>query len=197
MEEVLDAVERMLRDALRKGRPSGVEWEVVNLYRGTDDPRNKTEALKAACLSGWESFEKCVDALPHDGPLSLEEAAGLLIHRAYLRKRRADYRDDQVARQVSRANVRGRDGEFRPFDPPAPACGDESLKKLEGLIADLLEERSVRDRLVFDLFLHGHTYEAIVEQVKAALPGESSSIAGVSRIVNRFRDELRARLEEA
>jgi serine/threonine protein kinase len=195
MAEVLSAVEQMLRGALRKGRPTGVEWEVIDLYRNADDSRGKTESLLAACLEGWEEFVGALDALPQERPLSLDEVAALLIHRAYLRKRREDYWDRHMSEQVDRANVRGPDGELLPFDPPAPGGGEDALKQLEELIANLLEGRSVRERMVLDLYLNGHTYAAIVEKVKESLPGEPISQPTVSRIVERFRDELRSRLE--
>jgi hypothetical protein len=187
----------MLRTALRKGRPQGVEWEVLDLYRDTDDSTGKTLALLGACLSGWESLAPDLEAIiQQEGPLSLEEIAALLIHRTHLRKRRREYRDRQMAQQVDRANVRGPDGELLPFDPQAPGEREELLKNLEELIAELLEERSVRDRMVLDLWLNGHTYKAIVERAQAALPNEPISEPTVSRIVDRFRDDLRDRLAE-
>jgi hypothetical protein len=197
LEELCRAVEQMLRTALRKGRPRGVEWEVVDLYRDTDDSTGRTLAVLGACLSGWESLAPDLEALAgQEGPLSLEDIAALLIHRTHLRKRRRDYRDQQMARQVDRANVRAPDGEILPFDPQAPEERQDFLKNLEELIATLLAERSVRDRMVLDLYLHGHTYAAIVEAVQAALPDERLSQPTVSRIVERFRDELRARLKD-
>jgi chromatin segregation and condensation protein Rec8/ScpA/Scc1 (kleisin family) len=197
MEDVIKETEKLLRAALQKGRPEGIEWKAVKLYHDTDDSKGKTAAMLAACLSNWESLvqqlERCST---EDEPLSVEEVTARLVHRSHLRKRRKNYRDKQMDQQTARANVRSDDKEFRPFDPPAPEDGEISLKDLEEEIALLLEKRSIRDRMVLELWLDEYTYEEIVEKIKATLPSEPICPATVTRIVQRFRDELRGRLEE-
>ena len=128
--------------------------------------------------------------------MSLTEVSERLIHRAYLHKRRRGYRDKQMGQQIARANVRGEDGELLPFNPPAPQEGEIFLEDLEEVIALVLKDRSVRDRMILEMRLDELTYEAIVEKIKAALPRESISQATVSRVVERFRDELRGHLED-
>jgi hypothetical protein len=198
MSDVIKAVEDLVRDALQKGRPRRTEeWEAVALYKDAEDSTARTAAMLGACLSSWESYVQSLgNSLQQDGPISMHDFVRGLIHHAFLRKRRADYRAQQMAEQIDRANVRGPDGEQIPFDPPAPDEPEELLKKVAEEIADLLRDQSVRDRLVLGLHLDGNTYEAIVKEVQTALPNERISISTVSRIVERFTDGLRARLEK-
>lgn len=197
LEDVLHETEKLLRAALQKGRPQGIEKEAVKLYHDTDDSKGKTAAMLAACLSNWNSLVQQLNLCSEeDLPLSLEEVTVWLIHRAYLHKRRKGYQNKKMDQQIARANVRGQDGELLPFDPPAAAERKIFLEDLEEVIALVMKEHSVRDRMVLELWLDEHTYEEVVAKIKAELPGEAISQATVSRIVERFRDELRGRLEE-
>ncbi|HTU21907.1 MAG TPA: hypothetical protein VMG10_27965 [Gemmataceae bacterium] len=197
LEDVLKATEQLLRTALQKGTPKGIEREAVKLYHDTEDSKGKTAAMLGACLSSWESLVGQLNvSSEEDRPLSLTEVSERLIHRAYLHKRRRGYRDKQMGQQIARANVRGEDGELLPFNPPAPQEGEIFLEDLEEVIALVLKDRSVRDRMILEMRLDELTYEAIVEKIKAALPRESISQATVSRVVERFRDELRGHLED-
>ncbi len=194
--DVIEATEQLLRTALRAGRPHGVQWEVTELYRAADASRHKTEALLAACLSDWHSFVRDLENAG-DEPLSLDQVTTLLVHRAYNRHRRKEYRDKQMAKQVEHAHVRGRDGEQLPFDPPARSS-DEALKNLSEEIAFLMAERSLRDRLIIELrYFGGFAPAEIIPRVRAACPEASISAATISRVLQKFEDELRPRLEPA
>jgi len=198
METVIADVEKLLKAALQEGRPTKTpEREAVELYQGTSDPRGKTAAMLAACLSDWPSFARHLDNSGRDeGPLTMDEITALLVHRVYLRKRRTEYRDDQMHGQLRRANVRGGNGEFIAFDPEDPRNWEQSMNELREEIAYVLGGRSVRDRMVLELWLNQHTGKAIVEMIEKDLPGHRISEATVSRIVERFQDELRGRMDE-
>jgi len=191
---LVDRAMEVLREALRAGRPAGVAREAVKIHR---DNENDTKATAAAFLSAWTSFARNLDdAADSPESLTLPELTARLIHRTYLRKRRKDYRDRQMADQVERANVRGNDGRYLPFDPQDPIEQNELMKNLPDEIASVLSGWSVRDRMVLELWLdREHTYEKIVEAIKTALPGQPISTATVQRIVERFCDEMRGRLD--
>lgn len=185
---LLDRAMNLIRAALREGR----RCPAVELYRGNE---NDTKATAAALLSAWETFARDLDDGDLAESLGLPELAALFIRRAHNRMRRRDYRDRQVADQVIRAHPYGPDGEPLPFDPADPHQREEVLKNLPVEIAEVVQTRSERDRLVIDLWLGEHTYEDIVERVRGVLPGEPISLATVQRIVERFRDDMRGRLE--
>jgi hypothetical protein len=197
MAEVLREAETLLRAALQEGRPKGTSWEVVRLYHDTDQSRGKTEAVLAACLSNWQGVAQHIDeAMQEDRPLEIGEITSMLIHKAFLRKRCKDYRDRQMAEQVARAKVTGSNGEYLPFDPADLGERKQSLKLFGEEIALVLKERSVRDRMVIELRADGYSPREIVDKVKAALPDEPMSEPTVSRIIQRFGDDLRRLLDD-
>jgi hypothetical protein len=128
--------------------------------------------------------------------VSMADLAALFIQRAYNRMRRQNAADRRLAHQVAQGQVRGKDGDLLPFDPAAPPPSEELVKILHEEIAVLLQERSGRDRLVIELWLDGLIYEKIVERVRLDLPDEAVSTATISRIIDRFRDDLHHRLRE-
>lgn len=195
---LLDEVMRLIHDALQEGRPKGIAWEAKRLYEGSDDPRHKSDATKAAFLSNWSSFARYLaEVRPETEALDKEAIAALFIHHTFNRWRRKTYRDKQMDRQVARANVDGQDGDNLPFDPEDRKAREESVKNLHEVIASILGKRSVRDRMVLELkYFAELNYTAIVQEVKKALPGEPISPAAISRIVEHFVDELRDRLKD-
>lgn len=187
---LLERAMDLIRGALREGRRNAA----AKLYRGNE---NDTKATAGALLSAWETFAHHLDCDEEMlESVSMAELAALLIRRAYNRMRRKDYGDRKLADQVARSRVRGKDGDLLPFDPAAPPQTDDVVKILPEEIAAVLRQRSERDRLVIELWLDGDVYEKIVECVRATLPEEAVSTATISRIIDRFRDDLHQRLRE-
>jgi hypothetical protein len=186
---LVDHAITLLREALQQGRRT----DAVRLYRGH---ANDTAATAAAILSAWQTFARHPDEEELPEMVSMTDLAARFIRRACQRMRRKDYRDQQMAEQVARGHPRGSAGQYLPFDPADPREREEVMKNLPLEIEEVLGERSERDRRVVELWVEGHTYEEIVERVRAELPGEPVSAATVHRIIERFRDEMRGRLED-
>jgi hypothetical protein len=47
MLELLEEAMKLIRAALKEGRPHGIAWEAKRLYEGSDDPGHKSEATEA------------------------------------------------------------------------------------------------------------------------------------------------------
>ncbi|MCI0456721.1 MAG: hypothetical protein L0Z62_07050 [Gemmataceae bacterium] len=185
----LEEAIRCLREALREGRRD----DATKLYRGH---QNDTEAMTAALLSVWQTFV--------DHPGSFEELsesatdvdiAGFFMRLACRRMRRKRHADQRVAAQVAWASVRGMEGDILPFDPEDPKGNDEFVKNTRREIAEVLGKRSPHERFVIEMRMAGYTGREIVERVKEEFPDAPNSAATVSRIWDRFRDELWARLK--
>jgi hypothetical protein len=198
MLELLDEAMKLIRAALKEGRPHGIVWEAKRLYEASDDPSHKSEATKAAFLSNWPSFARYLaEAGQETESLSKEQIAVIFIHHTFKRWRRKTYRDKQMDGQVARGYVPGEDGELMPFNPEDRKAREESVKNLQEEIAFILGKRSVRDRMVLEMKYFGElNHASIVQEVRKVLPGEPISPATISRIVERFADELRDRLNE-
>ena len=198
MLEMLAEAMRLIRAALKEGRPKGIAWEARRIYEGADDPSHKSLAAQAALLSDWPSFAQYLAGAGQDTEvLNKEQVAGLFIHHTFNRWRRKIRRDKQMERQVARANVSREDGEILPWDPVDPDARKESLKNLREEIAIILGKRSERDRLVLEMkYFGGLNYVTIVQEVRKVLPEESISESTISRIVDRFEDELLERSKE-
>jgi hypothetical protein len=191
MLQLLREAMNLVHQALREGRRN----DATQLYHGNDGDSLATEG---ALLSAWSSFAGQLDAeaeLPET--VTMPELAARFIHKTYNRWRRKKRRDDQMNQQTARGQTRDADGASTPLDF-ADHRQPEELKNLSlelgEVIKKVLGTRSVRDRLVIELWIEGHTYEVIVERVQAALPKARISPATVQRIVERFRDEMRGEL---
>jgi hypothetical protein len=186
---LLDHAMNLIRTALRAGTRNAA----TQLYRGNEDD---SLATKGALLSAWETF---VQDLDQGGPLpdavGMPELAARFVRRAYNRMRRQQYRERRMQEELSAGRGRDAEGELLTFDPPDVAGQAEILKILPLEIAEVLGEQPERERRVLELWLQEHTYAEIVRQVKEELPGTAISQPMVSRIVNRFTDEMRGRLE--
>jgi hypothetical protein len=203
MLDLLQVAMDLIHKALREGRRN----DGTQLYRGN---ANDTAATAAALLSAWPSFAGQLDAeaeLPET--VTLPELAVRFIRKAYNRMRRQKRRQDQMTDQVARGQTRDTNGEqtLLDFADPRhkevadPLQKQEWVENLTRVIGEVVGSRSERDRLVIELWLEGHadeeiTYKKIVERVGAELPKAPISITGVCRILDRFKDEMRGRLEE-
>ncbi|MFO0863747.1 MAG: hypothetical protein U0744_03665 [Gemmataceae bacterium] len=195
--ELVEAVKKFLADALSGDAATGPSREAAMLYKFSNVSQAKTDAVVAACLSDWHSFVQEFNEADRD-PVDLDDVVVLLIHRTYNRMRRQKYRDDQMNEQLSKGRAKGSDGEALPFDPAMQPWRLGSAKNLQEEIAVLMKERSPRDCLIIELRYFGELKpKQIVERVKATMPGTPISEAVVSRVLQRFADDLRPRLSDS
>jgi hypothetical protein len=195
--ELVEAVKKFLSDALGGDATTGAGREATLLYKFSNVSQAKTDAVVAACLSDWHSFVQDFDKEDRE-PMDLDDVVVLLIHRTYNRMRRQKYRDDQMNEQLAMGRAKGNDGETLPFDPAMQPWRLGSVKNLQEEIAVVLKDRSPRDRLIIELrYFAEMKPKEIVERVKAAMPGTPVSEAVVSRVLQRFADDLRPRVSDA
>jgi hypothetical protein len=190
MLELLTEAMRLIRSALAEGRRN----DAVRLYHANEDD---SRATAGALLSAWSTFVRYLDHREElNATPALPDLAAQFIHRAYLRLRREKYRARQIQEQLDTGRAVGKDGSQLPFDPVDPRQREEVLKNVRLEIAEVLGRRPPRDRCVIEKWVEGFGYEEIVEQVRAALPGEKISLATVSRIVQSFCDEMQRSLQD-
>lgn len=194
--ELAEAVKNFLAQALHGGAASGPVREATLLYKFSKASQQKTADVVAACLSDWHSFVREADDADRE-PMDLDDVVVLLIRRTYNRVRRQKYRDDQMSEQLAKGRAKARDGEMLPFDPAMQPWRLGTVKNLEEEIAFILKDRSPRDRFIIELRYFAELKpKEIVQRVKAEMPGTPVSEAVVSRVLQRFADDLRPRVSD-
>ncbi|MBX9681849.1 MAG: hypothetical protein K2X38_24075 [Gemmataceae bacterium] len=194
--ELAEAVKRFLAEALQGDSASGPVREATLLYKFSTASQQKTADVVAACLSDWHSFVREFENGDRE-PMDLDDVVVLLIHRTYNRMRRQKYRDDQMNEQLAKGRSKTRDGEMLPFDPAMQPWRLGAVKNLEEEIAFILKDRSPRDRFIIELRYFAELKpKDIVQRVKAEMPRIPVSEAVVSRVLQRFADDLRPRVSD-
>lgn len=196
-EQLLDAVVKILRQALQEKSPRKEKREVKQLYFDKEVSRNRTEALQGALLSGWQSFENYIEQLPNNPDnLTVEDVAGLFIRHTYNRRRRRDYRDGIIQREMANGKMHDSEGGERILDFADSKASHECMAEIKDAMEKVIESYPEIDKRIIALKIDHYSAKDIKAIFQEEFPDTPITDVKISRVWKKFQDNMRELLGE-